>query len=114
MTFNNDSATPSFSDILKTIPELNRTLPYDHTDHDTISQGLIDCQVDNLSSNPSPDLPIVLFDGGMGTTLEDVYHQDISNNALWSARLIDNDPNVLIRLHLDYLRSGSKIFSTAT
>ncbi|GJE93420.1 homocysteine S-methyltransferase [Phanerochaete sordida] len=56
---------------------------------------------------------VLILDGGLGTTLEDVFHRDIST-PLWSARPIEQDPEVIIEAHLAFLRAGARIISTAT
>lgn len=78
-------------------------------------------------------LPIIVLDGGLvrpriaysrpcliydrylhqGTTLEDVFHRDISN-PLWSARPIEHEPEVIIEAHLSFLRAGARIITAAT
>ncbi|KAI0368363.1 Homocysteine S-methyltransferase [Pilatotrama ljubarskyi] len=58
-------------------------------------------------------IPVLILDGGLGTTLEDVFHKDISH-ALWSAKPIDEDPEVIIAAHLAFLRAGANIILTST
>ncbi|QRV93856.1 40S ribosomal protein S0 [Ceratobasidium sp. AG-Ba] len=65
-----------------------------------------------LSSIFSKD-NIVLLDAGLGTTLEDVLRKDISH-PLWSAHLIDSDPEAIVQAHLAFLKAGSSIILTAT
>ncbi|KAI0077163.1 Homocysteine S-methyltransferase [Panus rudis PR-1116 ss-1] len=48
-----------------------------------------------------------------GTTLEDVFHKDIST-PLWSAKPIDEDPETIIATHLAFLRAGARVILTAT
>ena len=48
-----------------------------------------------------------------GTTLEDVFHKDIST-PLWSAKPIEYDPEVMIAAHLAFLRAGANIILTST
>ncbi|KDQ55719.1 hypothetical protein JAAARDRAFT_59698 [Jaapia argillacea MUCL 33604] len=57
---------------------------------------------------------LVILDGGFGTTLEDVFHYDISHTPLWSARPIDLDPEVIINTHLAFLRTGARVILTST
>ncbi|KAG9039805.1 AdoMet-homocysteine methyltransferase [Tulasnella sp. JGI-2019a] len=59
-------------------------------------------------------VPVVIMDGGMGTTLEDLFKQDISNTPLWSARIIRDNPDILKQAHLAFLRAGSQVFQTVT
>ncbi|KAI0332294.1 Homocysteine S-methyltransferase [Cubamyces sp. BRFM 1775] len=56
---------------------------------------------------------VLVLDGGLGTTLEDVFHKDISH-ALWSAKPIDEDPEVIIAAHLAFLRARANIILTST
>ncbi|CAE6511250.1 unnamed protein product [Rhizoctonia solani] len=56
---------------------------------------------------------IALLDAGLGTTLEDVLHKNISH-PLWSAHLIDTDPDAIVEAHLAFLRAGSSIILTST
>ncbi|CDO76056.1 hypothetical protein BN946_scf184696.g8 [Trametes cinnabarina] len=56
---------------------------------------------------------VLILDGGLGTTLEDVFHKDISH-ALWSAKPIDEDPEVIVAAHLAFLRAGANIILTST
>ncbi|KAG9080777.1 AdoMet-homocysteine methyltransferase [Ceratobasidium sp. 370] len=65
-----------------------------------------------LSSRFSSD-NIILLDAGLGTTLEDVLHKDISH-PLWSAHLVDSQPGAIIEAHLAFLKAGASIVLTAT
>ncbi|KAI0058120.1 Homocysteine S-methyltransferase [Artomyces pyxidatus] len=56
---------------------------------------------------------VVLLDGGLGTTLEDIFHVDISS-PVWSAKPIDKDPEVVIQAHLQFLRAGARVIDTAS
>ncbi|TFY82398.1 hypothetical protein EWM64_g1610 [Hericium alpestre] len=56
---------------------------------------------------------IVFLDGGLGTTLEDVFKKDVTH-PLWSAKPIDEEPEVIIAAHLAFLRAGARIISTST
>ncbi|CAE6416516.1 unnamed protein product [Rhizoctonia solani] len=56
---------------------------------------------------------IAFLDAGLGTTLEDVLHKNISH-PLWSAHLIDTDPDAIVGAHLAFLKAGSSIILTAT
>ncbi|KAF7797989.1 hypothetical protein EIP86_009196 [Pleurotus ostreatoroseus] len=57
--------------------------------------------------------PIVILDGGFGTTLQDLFHKDIST-PLWSAKPVDEEPEVIIDAHLAFLRAGARVILTAT
>lgn len=56
---------------------------------------------------------IAILDPGLGTTLEDVLHKNISH-PLWSAHLIETDPESIVAAHLAFLKAGSSIILTAT
>jgi homocysteine S-methyltransferase len=54
----------------------------------------------------------VVLDGGLATQLEAQGH-DLSD-ALWSARLLTDDPAAIVRAHLTYFRAGAQVATTAT
>lgn len=54
--------------------------------------------------------PLIL-DGGLSNVLEG-YGCNL-NHDLWSAKLIDKQPELLIRAHLDYLEAGAKCISSS-
>ncbi len=56
--------------------------------------------------------PYTLLDGGLATELER-RGADL-NDALWSARLLLEDPAAIRAVHADYARAGAEILSTAT
>ncbi|TRM70184.1 Homocysteine S-methyltransferase [Schizophyllum amplum] len=56
----------------------------------------------------------LVLDGGLGTTLEDVFHVDVSHTELWSAQPILEDPQIIVDAHLAFLRAGADLLSTAT
>ncbi|KAI4519248.1 Homocysteine S-methyltransferase [Schizophyllum commune Loenen D] len=62
----------------------------------------------------SAQQPFLVLDGGFGTTLEDIFHVDVSHTALWSAKPILEQPQVIIDAHLAFLRAGADLLSTAT
>ncbi|KAH9858979.1 Homocysteine S-methyltransferase [Lenzites betulinus] len=64
-------------------------------------------------SNSANKNQLLILDGGLGTTLEDVFHQDISH-ALWSAKPIEENPEVIISAHLAFLRAGADVILTST
>lgn len=55
---------------------------------------------------------VVLFDGALATELEQ-RGADLSSH-LWSARLISDDPEAIIAVHLDHLRAGADVISSAS
>lgn len=71
--------------------------------------------------NPSPAIrldharvPVLLLDGGMGTTLENLGHDDISKSPLWSASVIEKDPQTIVKAHLAFLDAGADVIITNT
>ena len=55
---------------------------------------------------------VVLLDGGLATELEARGH-DLSD-ALWSARLLADDPQAIAAVHAAYFRAGAAIATTAS
>jgi homocysteine S-methyltransferase len=55
---------------------------------------------------------IMVIDGGLGTELER-RGADLSD-PLWSARLLDDDPEAIVATHLAYFRAGAQIATTAS
>lgn len=55
--------------------------------------------------------PVVL-DGGLATQLEVQGHQ--LNSALWSARLLRDDPGAIVEAHLAYFAAGAQVATTAS
>ena len=53
-----------------------------------------------------------VLDGGLATELEQ-HGCDISG-PLWSAHVLDSTPEIIERVHLDYLRAGADCISTAS
>ncbi|OCH91677.1 Homocysteine S-methyltransferase [Obba rivulosa] len=56
---------------------------------------------------------VLILDGGLGTTLEDTFHQNISS-PLWSAKPIDEEPEIIVSAHLAFLRAGADVILSAT
>ena len=56
--------------------------------------------------------PPVVLDGGLSTALEQ-RGADLSD-ALWTARLLVDDPQLLADAHRDYYRAGAQVATTAT
>lgn len=56
--------------------------------------------------------PWLVLDGPLATELGRRGH-DLSD-ALWSARLLADDPDAIARVHLDYFRAGADVATTAT
>jgi homocysteine S-methyltransferase len=55
--------------------------------------------------------PVVL-DGGLATQLEAQGHK--LNSALWSARLLRDDPDAILQAHLAYFAAGAQVATTAS
>jgi homocysteine S-methyltransferase len=55
---------------------------------------------------------VVVLDGGLATELEARGHD--LNDALWSARLLLENPAVIRDVHLDYLRAGADCITSAS
>ena len=55
--------------------------------------------------------PVVL-DGGLATQLESQGHD--LDSALWSARLLRDDPGAIMQAHLAYFASGAQVATTAS
>jgi homocysteine S-methyltransferase len=55
--------------------------------------------------------PVVL-DGGLATQLEAQGHK--LNSALWSARLLGEDPDAIVQAHLSYFTAGAEVATTAS
>ncbi|KAI6863289.1 hypothetical protein KC318_g20598, partial [Hortaea werneckii] len=54
----------------------------------------------------------LIIDGALATELEARGHD--LNSALWSARLLQNDPGSIQQVHLDYYLAGADIAITAS
>jgi homocysteine S-methyltransferase len=55
--------------------------------------------------------PVVL-DGGLATQLESQGHN--LNSDLWSARLLQDDPEAIVQAHLAYFAAGAQVATTAS
>jgi homocysteine S-methyltransferase len=55
---------------------------------------------------------VVVLDGGLATELER-RGNDISS-ALWSARLLRDDPAEIVAAHVTYFRAGAQVATTAS
>jgi len=55
--------------------------------------------------------PVVL-DGGLATELESQGHK--LDTALWSARLLHDDPDAIVQAHLAYFAAGAQVVTTAS
>ena len=64
-----------------------------------------------LFTRPMPQ-QLLILDGAMATELE--RHGANINDALWSARVLIENPELIRRVHLDYLQAGADIITTAS
>ncbi|KAJ1969324.1 hypothetical protein H4R35_006170 [Dimargaris xerosporica] len=55
-----------------------------------------------------------ILDGALGTYLESHHGQTLGGSPLWSAHLLTSDPQLLQRVHTEYLAAGADIITTAT
>jgi homocysteine S-methyltransferase len=55
---------------------------------------------------------VLVLDGGLATELERRGHH--LDDALWSARLLVDDPAAIRAVHADYLRAGADVLTTAS
>jgi len=62
--------------------------------------------------NPFTADDVLLLDGGLATELESMGHE--LNDKLWSARLLLEQPDVIIEAHLHYLRAGAQCIISAS
>jgi homocysteine S-methyltransferase len=54
----------------------------------------------------------LLIDGGLSNVLEQQGHN--LNHKLWTARLLDKDPEAIVQAHLVYLKAGARCITTAS
>ncbi|MFC2131665.1 homocysteine S-methyltransferase [Bacteroidota bacterium] len=54
----------------------------------------------------------LLIDGGLSNELEKAGYN--LNHKLWSAKLLDANPEAIIQVHLDYLNAGSQCITTSS
>lgn len=55
---------------------------------------------------------VVILDGALATELE--RRGAVLNDALWSARLLIEDPHLIYQVHTDYLLAGADVITTAS
>ncbi|KAK3393331.1 Homocysteine S-methyltransferase [Podospora didyma] len=60
--------------------------------------------------------PVLILDGGLGTTLEDKYHVDFSSDKtpLWSSHLLVSDQATLLACQSEFANAGADVILTAT
>jgi homocysteine S-methyltransferase len=61
-------------------------------------------------------VPILVLDGGLGTTLKDQYHAEVDGESrpLWSSHLLISDPAKLLEVQTAFADAGADIILTAT
>jgi len=61
-------------------------------------------------------VPVLILDGGLGTTLKDQYHADVDGvtRPLWSSHLLISDPAKLLDVQTAFADAGADIILTAT
>jgi homocysteine S-methyltransferase len=70
------------------------------------------------SDSPNPLTPfleaqgVVLLDGGLATELE--AQGEVLDDQLWSAKVLQGNPEVIRQVHLDYLRAGADCLVSAS
>jgi homocysteine S-methyltransferase len=66
-----------------------------------------------MAQSPAP--PILLLDGGLGTSLEDLHGVEFSEKTpLWSGHLLISSPRMLQELHSAFAAAGADVIETAT
>lgn len=58
------------------------------------------------------ELDVLIADGGLATTLADAGH-DVSG-ALWSARVLSEDPRAVMDAHAAFVAAGARVLTTAS
>ena len=58
------------------------------------------------------DVGPVVLDGGLATQLESQGHN--LDSALWSARLLHDEPDAIVQAHLAYFAAGAQVATTAS
>jgi S-methylmethionine-dependent homocysteine/selenocysteine methylase len=57
--------------------------------------------------------PLAVLDGGLATELERK-GVNLSDDPLWSAKVLIEAPEKILQCHLDYLNAGAQIIETST
>ena len=65
-------------------------------------------QIDNILKSTHP----FLIDGGLSNVLEE-QGCDL-NHKLWTAYLVEKNPDAIIQAHLEYLKSGAQCITTSS
>jgi homocysteine S-methyltransferase len=85
---------------------------------DAASSGLIGYEqlLQRIEVPDQGSEPILILDGGLGTTLEDEYHVTFSSSSTptWSSHLLTSSPETLLKVHKSFVEAGADILLTAT
>lgn len=65
-------------------------------------------QIDNILKDKYP----IIIDGGLSNVLEE-QGCDL-NHKLWTANILEKNPDAIIQAHLDYLKSGAQCITTSS
>jgi homocysteine S-methyltransferase len=65
-------------------------------------------QIDDILKDGAP----FIIDGGLSNVLEE-QGCDL-NQQLWTAKILENEPEAIIQAHLDYLKSGAQCITTSS
>lgn len=57
---------------------------------------------------------VVVLDGGFSSQLSTHMNDNFDKDPLWTARLLKTAPEIVIAIHLDFLRAGAEIIETNT
>ena len=76
-------------------------------------------QIQDLAANDDAakilSKPVILLDGGLGTTLEDQHEVQFSTEMpLWSSHLLIDEPETLLATQTTFSRNGADVLLTAT
>lgn len=89
--------------------------------HNAVNTGrsIFERLLDKIEApDPDPDRhkPILILDGGLGTTLEDEYQVTFSlrDTPTWSSHLLASSPETLSEVHRSFVQAGADIVLTAT
>ncbi|KZO95682.1 Homocysteine S-methyltransferase [Calocera viscosa TUFC12733] len=55
----------------------------------------------------------LILDGGLGTTVEEL-DSGATQHPVWSGKLLNDDPELLVKTHLRFLEAGADVIETAT
>ncbi|XP_025078873.1 LOW QUALITY PROTEIN: uncharacterized protein LOC112554990 [Pomacea canaliculata] len=58
--------------------------------------------------------PVVVLDGGTGSSLAEMGFQEIEGDPLWSALVVNTSPQAVVDLHKAFLQNGADVVVSAT